>query len=188
MTRVHALSILVLLFAAACNHGDKAAPKHKSTGPIEERDGLWYATGTSNLYSGILANQYPSGTNSAKSVYADGQKLSQRTWHTNGVIKTEFLFHEGQLATRRSWDATGKRLAWKQDKLADLQVQRGFDLLNAGEFVEGYVWVHLAADNGQPDAKSALQQFPTTITDAQKSEAQAIADQLLGRGGAKEQK
>ena len=185
MTRVYALSISVLLFIAAsgCNRDKEDSPKPKSTGPIEERDGLWYATGASNLYSGILTNQYPSGTNSAKSVYADGQKISQRTWHTNGVIKTAFLFHKGQLATRRSWNATGKRLAWKHDELAALQLQRGFDLVNAEKFVEGYVWVHFAAVNGQPNAKRALQQFPQVMTDEQKTEAKAIADELLGRSG-----
>ena len=182
MTGWRTLPILVLLFAAACNRGDEAALKNKPPGPIEERDGLWYATATSNLYSGTLANQYPSGTRSAESVYTNGLKLSQRGWHTNGLIKSEFIFHEGQLAVRRSWDATGKRLAWKHEKIADAQVQRGFDLLNAGKFVAGYVWVHLAAANGQPDAKRALQQFPPTMTEEQKTKAQAIADQLLGRG------
>ena len=55
MTRVHALSISMLLFVAAngCNRGKEDAPKPKSTGPIEERDGLWYATGTSRSAIGI---------------------------------------------------------------------------------------------------------------------------------------
>ena len=179
----HALPIGVLLFAAACNRGDEAAPQPKSTGPIEERGGLWYATGTSNLYSGILAHQFSSGTNSVESVYTNGMKLTQRAWHTNGVLKTEFLFHQGQLAVRRSWDATGKRLAWKHEKLAAVQVQHGFTLLDAGKFVEGYVWVHFAAVNGQPDAKRALQQFPQVMTDEQKAEAKAIAEKLLAPDG-----
>ncbi len=174
-----ALSSVVLLFVAAYNRGEEAAPNPKPTGPIEERDGMWYATGTSNLYSGILTHKYPSGTNSAENVYNDGKKISQRVWHTNGELKTEFLFHQGQLAVRRSWDATGKRLAWKHEKLAAVQVQYGFNLLDAGKFVEGYVWVHFAAANGQPDAKRALQQFPPNMTDEQKAQAKAIAEKLL---------
>jgi hypothetical protein len=177
-----ALPVLALLFAAACNGKDEAAPKPKSTGPIEERDGLWYATGTSNLFSGTLTHQFSGGIQSAESVYTNGLKLSQRGWHTNGVLKSEFIFHEGQLAVRRSWDIVSKRLAWKHNKIANAQVQRGFDLCNAGKFVEGYVWFHLAASNGQPDAKKALQQFPPTMTEEQKAEAQAVADQLLRQG------
>ena len=180
------LPIGVLLFAAAsgCNRGDEAAPKPQSTGPIEERDGLWYATGTSHLYSGILTHQYPSGTNSAESVYTNGLKLSQRVWHTNGMLKSEYLFHEGQLTVRRSWDAAGKVQSWrKREVLATEQVKRGFNLIEKSEFVAGYVWIHLAAANGQPAAKRALQQFPPAMTDEQKSEAQAVADQLLGRSG-----
>ena len=59
MTRVHALSISVLLFIAAsgCNRGKEDTPKPKSNGPIEERAGLWYATGTSNLYTGTQKGQ-----------------------------------------------------------------------------------------------------------------------------------
>ncbi len=176
-----ALSIGVLLFAAAggCNRGQEAAPPAKATGPIEERNGLWYAVGTSNLYSGTLAHQYPSGTNSVESVYTNGMKLFQRAWHTNGVLKTEFLFHQGQLAIRRSWDANGKRLAWKHEKLAVVQTQHGFNLLDAGKFVEGYVWVHFAAANGQPEAKRALQQLQPGMTKEQRAEARAIAEKLL---------
>jgi hypothetical protein len=182
MTGWRALPILVLLFAAACNRGEEAAPQPKSTGPVEERDGLWYATGTSNLYSGMLAHQYPNGTNSAESVYTNGLKLSQRAWHTNGVLKSEYLFHEGQLTVRRSWDLHGARQSWrKREGLANQQVQRGFDFVERGEFVAGYVWIHLAAANGQSVAKQALQQFPPAMTDDQKSKAQAIAGQLLGR-------
>ena len=105
MTRVHALSISVLLLIAAngCNRSKEDAPKPKSTGPIEERDGLWYATDTSNLYTGTLTHQFPSGTNSAESVYIDGLKLSQRAWHTNGLLKSEYLFHEGQLTVPVSY-------------------------------------------------------------------------------------
>jgi hypothetical protein len=186
MTRVHALSISVLLFIAAngCNRGKEDAPKPKSTGPIEERAGLWYATGTSNLYTGTLTHQFPSGTNAAKSVYIDGLKLSQQAWHTNGLLKSEYLFHEGQLTVRRSWDVTGARQTWrKREVLADEQVQRGFDLIERGEFVAGYVWIHLAAANGQPVAKQALQQFPPDMADDQKAKAQSVADELLGRSG-----
>jgi len=178
----HTLLIGMFLLAAACNRGDEAAPKPKSTGPITEHDGLWYATGTSNLFSGTLAHQFSSGTQSAESVYTNGLKLSQREWHTNGVLKSEYLFHEGQLTIRRSWDAQSKRQSWrKREVLAEEQVQRGFNLIDQGKVVAGYVWVHLAAANGQPVAKQALQQFPPDMTDDQKTEAKSIANQLLGR-------
>ena len=72
---------------------------------------------------------------------------------------------------------------WKQDRVAAEQTQRGFDLVQAGKLVEGYVWVHLAATNGQPAALQALQRFPPAMTEQQKAEAQAIAERVLGLGG-----
>jgi len=184
------LALLALpLFIAATGCGVETGPSstqkptQKNSSPIEERSGLWYSTGTSNLYSGVLAHQYPNGTNSVESVYTNGLRQSQRAWHTNGVLKTEFRFHQGRLAVRRSWDITGKSLTWKQDRLAAAQAQQGFDLLNKGKFVEGYVWVHIAGANGQPDAKRALEQFPPSMTGEQQAQAKAIAEKILGTSG-----
>ena len=81
---------------------------------------------------------------------------------------------------RRSWNLTGKPVNWKQDMVAAEQTQRGFDLVQAGKLVEGYVWVHLGATNGQPEALQALQQFPPTMTEQQKAKAKAIAEHVLG--------
>ena len=145
-----------------CHRAETDPAPPRPSGPVEEREGRWYATGTSNLYSGTLTHQYPSGTNSVKNVYTNGLKLSQRAWHTNGLLKSEFVFHQGQLALRRSWDATGKPLNWNHQRLAEIQLQRGLDLVAKSEWVAGYVWIHLAATNGHPVALQALVPVPAS--------------------------
>lgn len=173
---------IAALLLAACKKDSPAPPAPKSE--LDERDGIAYQHGSDTPFSGALSRKFPNGELSAETVYTNGLKLLQRAWHTNGTLSTEYRFHNGKLAMRNSWDAAGAPVAWRQDKIAAMQAQRGFDLVEKQQFVEGYVWIHLAATNGQPVALQALGQFPPAMmTEAQKAQAQAIAEGVLGVEG-----
>ena len=172
-----AIASQALAWLAGCG-SEPTQPKSA----LDERKGIAYEHGSDQPFSGSKSKKYPSGQVSAKTSYTNGLKILQRSWHTNGTLKTEYRFFKGQLALRRSWNLTGEPVNWKQDMVAAEQTQRGFDLVNAGKFVEGFVWVHLGATNGQPEAQQALQQFPPAMTEQQKAEAKAIAEHVLGLG------
>ena len=172
-----AVALLAVAVLAGCGKEPKPAPPKSG---LDERLGIAYPHGSSTPFSGAISKKYPSGQVSTETTYTNGLKLLQRSWHTNGTLNTEYCFFKGQLALRRSWNAAGELVNWKQDRVAAEQTQRGFDLLNAGKFVEGYVWVHLGAVNGQPEAQQALQRFPPAMTEQQKAEAEAIAEHVLG--------
>ena len=172
-------ALLAVAWLTGCGQEPKPAPPRSE---LDERGGIAYQHGSDQPFSGSVSRKYPSGQTSTETTYTNGLKLLQRSWHTNGTLNTEYRFFNGHLALRRSWNAAGELVNWKQDRVAAEQTQRGFDLLNAGKFVEGYVWVHLGATNGQPEAQQALQQFPPAMTEQQKAEAKAIADGVLGLG------
>ena len=170
-------ALLAVMWQAGCGQKPKPSPPRSE---LEERQGIAYQHGSDTPFNGAISSKYPSGQVSTETTYTNGLKLLQRSWHTNGTLNTEYRFFNGQLALRRSWNTAGERVNWKQDRIAAEQTQRGFDLVNAGKFVEGYVWVHLGATNGQPEAQQALQRFPPAMTEQQKAEAKAIAEQVLG--------
>jgi hypothetical protein len=173
-------ALLAVAWLAGCGKEPKPAPPQ---GGLVERQGIAYQHGSDQPFSGSVSMKYPSGQVSTETTYTNGLKLLQRSWHTNGTLNTEYRFFNGQLALRRSWNPAGEPVNWKQNRVAAEQTQRGFDLVQAGKLVEGYVWVHLAATNGQPAALQALQRFPPAMTEQQKAEAQAIAERVLGLGG-----
>jgi len=172
-----AFALLAVAVLAGCGKEPKPTPPKSG---LDERRGIAYQHGSDTPFTGAISKQYPTGQVSTETTYTNGLKLLQRSWHTNGTLNTEYRFFNGQLALRRNWNSTGEPVNWKQDRIAAEQTQRGFDLVNAGKFVEGFVWVHLGATNGQPEAKQALQQFPPAMTEQQKAEAKAIADKVLG--------
>lgn len=171
-----AIAIAAVLLAA-CRK--ESPPK----GELDERDGIAFKHGSDTPFSGKLARKFPNGQPSAETIYTNGLKLVQRAWHTNGTLSTEYRFYQGKLAVRQNWDKAGEPVPWKQDKIAAMQAQRGLDLVESGKFVEGYIWIHFAATNGQPFALQALGQFPPQMTEAQKVEVKAIVEGVLGVGG-----
>ena len=173
------LAIIALLLVACKKEQPPPAPKSE----LDERDGIAYQHGSDTPFSGSINRKFPNGELSAETIYTNGLKLTQRSWHTNGALSTEYLFYKGELVVRGHWDVSGEPIGRKQDKIAALQAQRGFDLVEQEKFVEGYVWIHFAATNGQPVALQALGQFPPKMTEAQKAEAKAIAEGVLGTGG-----
>lgn len=174
-----AVAFLSVAVLAGCGNEPKPAPPKSG---LDERKGIAYQHGSSTPFSGAISKKYPSGQVSTETTYTNGLKLLQRSWHTNGTLNTEYRFFNGHLALRRNWNAAGEPVNWKQDRIAAEQTQRGFDFLDAGKFVEGYVWVHLGAGNGQPEARQALERFPPAMTEQQKVEAKAIAERVLGVG------
>ena len=177
---------VTLLATMAWMVGCDSGSSSKSSLPksaLDERKGIAYEHGSDTPFSGSLSRQYPNGQVSTETVYTNGLKLQQRSWFTNGTMKSEFRFYKGQLATRRSWKMDGEPQSWKQEGLATAQLQRALKLIEGKDmqqdFVQAYVWVFAAATNGHPQAQMFLSNSPPGMTQADMVAAEAIANRLL---------
>jgi len=179
------LPITLLVIAAwtvGCD-SDPSLSNPPPKGTLDERKGIAYEHGSNTPYSGSLSRKYPNGQVSTETVYTNGLKLQQRSWFTNGTMKSEFRFYKGQLAIRRSWKMDGEPQSWRQEGLSTAQLQRALQLIEGKgvqqDFVQAYVWVFTAATNGHPQARMFLTNSPPGMTQANMDAAEAIANRLL---------
>ena len=174
--------LVMVVWWVGCD-SDLSSSKAQSKGALDEREGIAYEHGSNTPYSGSLSRKYPNGQVSTETVYTNGLKLQQRSWFTNGTMKSEFRFYKGQLATRRSWKMDGEPQSWKQEGLSTAQLQRALKLIEGKgvqqDFVQAYVWVFAAATNGHPQAQMFLSKSPSGMTQADMDAAEAIANRLL---------
>lgn len=154
-------------------------------GALDERDGIAYQHGASEPFTGALTRYHIHNKTqkSSEVFYHEGRRVVQRAWFANGQLMSENRFHHGHVVVERNWDINGQLLTWnKQAQLADTQLMRANTLLTEGpdkDFVEGFVWVHIADANGHANAPLFLEKPPPGITQQQLDEAAAIAEGLL---------
>ena len=177
------ITILVMVVWWVGCDSDLSSSKAQPKGALDEREGIAYEHESNTPYSGLLSRKYPNGQVSTETFYTNGLRLLQRSWFTNGTMKSEFRFYKGQLATRRSWKMDGEPQSWKQEGLATVQLQRALKLIEGQggqqDFVQAYVWVFAAATNGHSQAQMFLSKSPPGMTQADMDAAEAIANRLL---------
>ena len=177
------ITILVMVVWWVGCDSDLSSSKAQPKGALDEREGIAYEHESNTPYSGLLSRKYPNGQVSTETFYTNGLRLLQRSWFTNGTMKSEFRFYKGQLATRRSWKMDGEPQSWKQEGLAAAQLQRALKLIEGKgvqqDFVQAYVWVFAAATNDHPQARFHLTNTPPGMTQADRDAAEAIANRLL---------
>jgi len=91
LRRVRIVLAIVSLLLVACKK-DEQPPAPKSE--LDERDGIAYQHGSDTPFSGSINRKFPNGELSAETIYTNGLKLTQRSWHTNGALSTEYLFYK----------------------------------------------------------------------------------------------
>ena len=174
--------LAMVVWLVGCD-SDLSSSKVQPKGALDEREGIAYEHGSNTPYSGSLSRKYPNGQVSTETFYTNGLRLLQRSWFTNGTMKSEFRFYKGQLATRRSWKMDGEPQSWRQEGLSTAQLQRALKLIEGKgvqqDFVQAYVWVFAAATNGHPQAQMFLSNTPRGMTQVDMETAVAIANRLL---------
>ena len=172
----------MVVWLVGCD-SDLSSSKAQPKGALDEREGIAYEHGSNTPYSGSLSKKYPNSQVSTETVYTNGLKVLQRSWFTNGTMKSEFRFYQGQLAVRRSWKMDGESQFWRQEGLSTAQLQRALQLIEGKgvqqDFVQAYVWVFAAATNGHPQARMFLANTPPGMTQANMDAAKEIANRLL---------
>ena len=150
---------------------------------LEQRNGLYYKPESNTPLSGSLLHKHKNGNNSFESVYLNGMKLLQRSWHANGVPREEYRFHQGHIVVRRDWDHTGKLQTWRNlNLLAQEQFTRAtqFAASNPPDWEKAYLWFHIAGANGHLDSRRFLSNQPEKLTPQQVNEIKVEAERLLG--------
>ena len=175
--------ILLVIALAGCSSEPPPAPPR---GALDERNGIAYEHGATEPFTGALTRYHvhDKTQKSNEVFYHEGLKVVQRSWFANGQLMSEYRFHRGHVVVQRTWDINGRLLSWnKQAQLAEEQLNRANTLLpptNASkDYVEGFVWVHIADANGHENAPLFLNNPPPGITQQQLDEATAIAEGLL---------
>ena len=175
--------ILLVMALAGCG---SEPPTPLPRGALDERKGLVNDQCSTETFTGALTRYHVhnKAQKSNEVFYHEGLKVVQRTWFANGQLMSEYRFHRGHVVVQRTWGINGRLIAWnKQDQLAEVQLHRANTLLTPTntnkDFVEGFVWVHIADANGHENAPLFLNNPPPGITQQQLDEAMAIAEGLL---------
>jgi hypothetical protein len=170
--------ILLVMALAGCG---SEPPTPLPRGALDERKGIAYEHGVTEPFTGALTRYHVhnKAQKSNEVFYHEGLKVVQRTWFANGQLMSEYRFHRGHVVVQRTWDINGRLLTWNKQA----QLNRANTLLTPTntnkDFVEGFVWVHIADANGHENAPLFLNNPPPGITQQQLDEATAIAEGLL---------
>ncbi len=159
------------------------APTPPANVTLEQRNGLYYKPESNTPFSGSLLHKHKNGNNSFESVYSNGMKLLQRSWHANGVPREEYRFHQGHIVVRRDWNHTGKLQTWRNlNLLAQEQFVRAtqFAANKPPDWRKAYLWFHIAAANEHLDSRRFLSNQPEKLTPQQVNEIKMEAERLLG--------
>lgn len=177
------LPLVLALWGVSCGKG-KPDPSTAQREPLALRNGLFYEHGSDQPFSGAVKRTYNDGKPSTIIYYRNGHQHLLRMWTPDGRLEIEQRFHQGHLALVATWDRDGEFQIWrKSDELAVEQIQRAQKFLGETNLVSGFVWLQLAAYNGEPQARQFLSALmPSAVTEAQISEINRQTDALFNLG------
>tara|TARA_B100001939_G_scaffold83850_1_gene71569 strand:+ start:176 stop:724 length:549 start_codon:yes stop_codon:yes gene_type:complete len=177
------LPLLIALIGIGCTE-EKPPPSNVHREPLALREGLAYEHDSTQPFTGAVKRTHPNGQPSTIIYYRDGQQILLRTWTPEGRLEIEQRYHQGHLALVATWDRNGQFQPFrKSDELAVEQFSRANQLLGQTNFISGFVWLQLAAYNGEPQAQRFLRApLPSRVTDAQVEEIQRQSDILFDFG------
>src|SRR3954451_23766055 len=149
-----ALALFVLvgaMFFATRPHPKPPAPLPEvNRKNLELRDGIWYASGQTNRFTGVLLDTYVDGARKSRSAVSNGllEGLSQGWWTNNVLQVTEYYTHGISNGERTKYYPDGHKESVAT--VIDGKLEGRFDRWHEN----GTLAEHLNLKHGEPDGES----------------------------------
>ena len=78
---------------------------------LEQRDNIWYKTGSEIPCSGVIVRFWENGQLQQETQMVNGQRVGKEiNWYENGQKKSEIIFKDDLPFSLKKWDQMGTRI------------------------------------------------------------------------------